>query len=165
MAKIYRAQEKWKLDSGFSELDLNIIFLAGSIDMGKAEMWQPEIEEALKDDDVVIFNPRRLDFDATQPYIPENPYMSGQIKWELIHLDRANICVFYFDPNGKAPITLYEMGRVSLRVKCGLATGIVYCPEGYWKRTNVIINAEFDGFIIVESKKELIDTLKRLIKE
>jgi len=37
------------------------VFLAGSIEMGKAENWQEKIERELKDTDLVILNPRRDD--------------------------------------------------------------------------------------------------------
>lgn len=40
------------------------VFLAGSIDMGKAKDWQQEIEDKLKEDDVILFNPRRPDWDC-----------------------------------------------------------------------------------------------------
>jgi hypothetical protein len=158
MAQIYRAPEdtpKWKY--------IPSIFLAGSIDMGKAEEWQLEIEEALKDEKVIIYNPRRLDFDSTAEYSERNPYMNTQIIWELRHLDKAHIIIFYFDPNGKAPITLYELGRVSKAVSERKKFGIVLCPKGYWKRANVIINSQYDGFIIVDSKEELIEKSKKLI--
>jgi len=42
------------------------IFLAGSIEMGKAENWQERVTKELKKfDNVVIFNPRRDDWDST----------------------------------------------------------------------------------------------------
>ena len=40
------------------------IFLAGSIDMGKSKNWQQEIEDKLKDEDVILFNPRRPDWNC-----------------------------------------------------------------------------------------------------
>jgi len=39
------------------------IFLAGSIEMGKAEDWQKKVESLLKNENIVIFNPRRDDWD------------------------------------------------------------------------------------------------------
>ncbi len=41
------------------------IFLAGSIEMGKAENWQQRIERELTKCDGVIFNPRRDDWDSS----------------------------------------------------------------------------------------------------
>lgn len=40
------------------------LFLAGSIEMGKAENWQDRITKAFEGiDDIVILNPRRDDWD------------------------------------------------------------------------------------------------------
>lgn len=41
------------------------IFLAGSIEMGKAENWQDKVVRLLKDKEVIIFNPRRDDWDSS----------------------------------------------------------------------------------------------------
>ena len=35
------------------------VFLAGSIDMGRAEPWQATIEQAFADTPITILNPRR----------------------------------------------------------------------------------------------------------
>lgn len=35
------------------------VFLAGSIEMGKAEMWQERLAKEVADMDVVLYNPRR----------------------------------------------------------------------------------------------------------
>ena len=40
------------------------VFLAGSIEMGKAEDWQSEVQNILKDSDVTIFSPRRDDWNC-----------------------------------------------------------------------------------------------------
>ncbi|MEO6301620.1 MAG: nucleoside 2-deoxyribosyltransferase domain-containing protein, partial [Bacteroidia bacterium] len=122
------------------------------------------LEEALNKTDVTIFNPRRLDFDPKAKYKSDNPYMVQQIKWELSHLDKADIIVFYFDPNGEAPITLYEMGRVSRDVSELKKKGLIYCPEGYWKKANVDVNGEYDFFNFAETEEELIEFLKQMIK-
>ena len=41
------------------------VFLAGSIEMGKAEMWQERLAAEVADMDVVLYNPRRDDWDET----------------------------------------------------------------------------------------------------
>ena len=158
MATIYRAPEQTALN--FSNKS---IFLAGSIDMGRAKLWQQVIEEELKEYNCTIFNPRRLDFDPTVEYSPKNLYMKEQIEWELKYLDIADIVVFYFDINGKAPISLYEVGRVSHEVASGKKKGLIYCPIGYWKRANVIINGEYDGFEFAESEEIFIDKIKMML--
>lgn len=157
MAIIYRAPEKPNIEK---IKDKKTCFLCGSIDGGAAIQWQQMIEEALADEDIVIFNPRRLDFDPQAIYSEDNPYMIEQIEWELNQIESSDIVVFYFDPAGKAPITLYEMGLVSNRVFKGEKIGIVCCPKGYWKRANVIVNAMFYDFHIVESIDDLVNLVK-----
>ncbi len=43
--------------------DVKSIFLAGSIEMGKATPWQDKLVSDLSDSNVVIYNPRRTDWD------------------------------------------------------------------------------------------------------
>lgn len=161
MAYIFRAPEQ--IPVGLTQ-SKKTLFLAGSIDMGKAKEWQTQMEVALKDEEVVICNPRRLDFDATQIYSEDNPYMVEQIEWELEHIEISDVVVFVFDENGLAPITLYELGLVSKEVYTCNKVGIVYCPHGYWKRANVIVNSMFYDFIIVHSMEELIEQTKKALK-
>lgn len=165
MALIFRAPEENKLVT----IDYNSIknkkkiFLAGSIDMGKAVHWQKQVEEALTDIDVAVFNPRREDFDANAKYSEDNPYMVEQIEWELKHIDMSDLVVFYFDPNGQAPITMFEMGLVAHRVYTQKKKSIVLCPEGFWKRPNVIISAQYYDFSIVNNYDEFIIRIKRAL--
>lgn len=116
-----------------NKLDKNkfTIFLAGSIDMGKAKNWQQEIEDKLKDEDVILFNPRRPDWDSSWEESITNPQFREQVEWELNALEEADMIVVYFDPKGKAPITLMELG---LHKDDKI---IVCCPEGYHKKGNV----------------------------
>lgn len=41
------------------------VFLAGSIEMGKAKEWQKEFIEALSDKPIRFLNPRRNDWDSS----------------------------------------------------------------------------------------------------
>ena len=110
------------------------IFLAGSIDMGKAENWQERLEREFADyEDLVICNPRRDDWDSTWVQSINNPQFNEQVTWELKNIEGADLVVFYFDPNGQAPITLMELGLVA-----GWdVPAIVCCPDGYWRKGNV----------------------------
>ena len=40
------------------------VFLAGSIEMGKAENWQTRLVDSLKEREGLILNPRRDDWDS-----------------------------------------------------------------------------------------------------
>lgn len=110
------------------------IFLAGSIDMGNAIDWQTRVEQELAHYDVVIFNPRRDDWDSSWVQDIRNQPFKKQVDWELDHLEDADLILFYFDPNGAAPITLLELGLFGLPENDRV---IVCCPDGYWRKGNV----------------------------
>jgi hypothetical protein len=127
MAKVITAPEPLPLSLSHTSL-----FLAGSIENGKATQWQDELCELLKDQTLTILNPRRKTWDET--WTEGNPKLSEQINWELAAIEQASHIAFYFDPNTKSPITLLELG---LALKSDKAV-TVCCPKGYWRRQNVI---------------------------
>lgn len=116
------------------------IFLAGSIDMGTAIDWQDTLTNELSDLPVTIYNPRRDDFEEDAEQDISNKYFRDQVNWELDYLGHADVIAMYFDPQGKAPITLMELGLFASSKKC-----VVACPKGYWRRGNVqIVCQRFD---------------------
>jgi Nucleoside 2-deoxyribosyltransferase like len=115
------------------------VFLAGSIDDGRAEPWQAEVERLLADAPVVILNPRRDLWDATWSGSDDHPGLRAQIEWELDALEHASVIAMYFAPATKAPITLLELGLFARTGK-----PVVCCPQGYWRRGNVdVVCARF----------------------
>jgi nucleoside 2-deoxyribosyltransferase len=152
VASIYRAPEKYPNDGRKK------IFLAGSIEMGNAIEWQEMFEEELKNEDVIILNPRRLDWDSSWEQTMDNPLFVEQVDWELSSLDDSDIIVMFIDPNTKSPITLIELG---LHVKSGKL--VVCCPEGFWKKGNVDITCNKYGAKNVQSIEELIKEVKKLL--
>src|SRR3974390_885282 len=92
------------------EIDGPAIFLAGSIEMGKAVDWQTLMTNKLYDFKATILNPRRDDWDSSWEQKIENPQFSEQVNWELDALDRADIIAMYFDPKTMSPISLLELG-------------------------------------------------------
>ena len=109
------------------------VFLAGSIDMGDAPEWQSELAASLSDvDELVLFNPRRVDWDASWEQSITNDEFVKQVEWELDALERAAVIAMYFAAESKAPITLLELG---LHARSGKL--IVCCPAGYWRKGNV----------------------------
>lgn len=132
------------------------LFLAGSIDMGAAIDWQKCVEEALKDEPVVIFNPRRDDWDSSWKQDIKNDKFRQQVEWELEHLEKADIICFYFDSEGLAPITLMELGLFAMSGK----KMCVYCPEGYWRRGNVQIVCDRYGIVMPTTIDAFIDWIK-----
>lgn len=127
------------------------VFLAGSIDMGLAVEWQDQVIEELRDLPITLFNPRRPDFDATLEQDITNYAFAEQVNWELDHLDQSNIVLVYFDPKGKAPVTLMELGLhiASKRM-------VVCCPPGYWRRGNVQIICDRFNVLLVDSLDEFL---------
>jgi len=79
------------------------LFLAGGI--SNCPDWQMEMIELLKDEDIVLLNPRRTDFPIDDPSASEK-----QIKWEYQHLQKADALSFWFPEETLCPITLYELG-------------------------------------------------------
>lgn len=110
------------------------VFLAGSIDMGKAANWQRELTTYLAGMEVTVLNPRRDDFDPTLEQSVNEPKFVEQVEWELRALEKADVIAMYFDPKGQAPITLAELG-----IHCRSKKLVVCCPDGFWRQGNVEI--------------------------
>lgn len=111
-----------------------IVFLAGSIEMGKAADWQALLTERLKHLDVTILNPRRKDWDSSWEQSIDNPQFRQQVEWELNGLDSSHVIALYLDPNTMSPISLLELGFFARRGNL-----IVCCPQGFWRKGNVDI--------------------------
>ncbi|MDG2529392.1 nucleoside 2-deoxyribosyltransferase domain-containing protein [Caulobacter endophyticus] len=131
------------------------VFLGGSIDMGKAVDWQAQIIAALSDQDVVILNPRRPDWNPAWKPVAQEPEFRRQVEWELAALESADVIVLYLTPGSQAPISLLEMG---LHARTGKL--VVLCPEGFWRKGNVDITAERYGVKQVETLDALIAEVK-----
>ena len=108
------------------------VFLAGSIEMGRAELWQDAVAAALRDELLIILNPRRDDWDASWEQSSANPQFVAQVTWELDAQERADLIAIYFAPETYAPITLLELGLFAASGKL-----LVCCPPGYWRKGNV----------------------------
>jgi len=104
------------------------IFLAGGIT--NCEDWQKYAVDYFTRDEVTIYNPRRADFDITDPTATEK-----QIKWEFTYLSKADRILFWF-PGGESvqPITLYELGRYAALGK----RLIVGADPEYLRREDVV---------------------------
>ena len=114
------------------EFDIRI-FLAGSIELGKAEQWQERIVRAMSDvSNLVILNPRRDGWDGSWEQRADNLQFFEQVSWELDMLDAADIVVMYLAPDTKSPISLLELGLYARSGKLK-----VCCPTGFWRRGNV----------------------------
>jgi hypothetical protein len=154
------------------------LFLAGSIT--GAHDWQKEM--AFKKYDIFeldhsivsatdkdirlvdyfnVFNPRRVDFDASDPNVEKE-----QITWEYHCIHHCNHILFWFAPETLAPITLFELGSaLNTHKHENIYIGID--PE-YKRKNDVIIQTSLrDERLakrIVYSKEDLaMQVLKRKI--
>lgn len=133
------------------------LFLAGSIEMGIAKDWQKYIADQMTQWNIVIFNPRRDNWDSSWEQKITNHQFYEQVNWELDHLERATFNAFYFDPDTKSPITLMELG-ISATTKPDKT--IVCCPEGFWRKGNVDMVCQRFGVKQVNDLDQLISMLK-----
>lgn len=132
------------------------IFLAGSIEMGKAEQWQRQVVDAMADvDNVVILNPRRDDWDSSWEQRATNEQFFEQVSWELDMLDAADIIVMYFAPETMSPISLLELG---LYAKSGKLK--VCCPNGFWRRGNVEVVCQRYSIPLFSDLEELLASVR-----
>lgn len=137
------------------------VFCAGSIEMNKAEDWQSELADKLKDySNVVLFNPRRKDFDPNAKQTKDDPYFRGQVEWELQALEACDIVYMYLQPGTKSPISLLELGIYTQTDKL-----MVCCPEGFWRKGNVDITCERYDVPVFNTKEESIVALMERIEE
>ena len=134
------------------------IFLGGSIEMGMAKDWQKMIESELSEEDIIIYNPRRDDWNSDWDQSIFNKEFKQQVVWELDHLEKSDIVVMYFAENTKSPISLLEFGLYASSGKL-----IVYCPDGFWRKGNVDIVCERYNINQVRTEKELLIAIKSKI--
>lgn len=105
------------------------VFLAGGI--SNCSDWQALLASMVADrwNDVTLIDPRRSDFDASNPAMTDS-----QIEWEYRHLCMSDIVLFWFPPETLCPITLYELGVHSTRY----VPIVVGCHPDYARRIDVI---------------------------
>jgi hypothetical protein len=127
--------------------------------MGQAEPWQAEVERALVDEEVVILNPRRDEWDAGWEQSIRNPRFRDQIEWELYGQESATVIAMFFAPATKAPITLLELGLFARSGKL-----IVCCPVGFWRRGNVEVVCVRYGIPLVENLIALVDRIRQRLR-
>ncbi|MDM1298818.1 hypothetical protein HXZ94_09930 [Empedobacter falsenii] len=135
------------------------IFLGGTIDMGNSEDWQAKVSKELKNEKVILLNPRRNDWNSAWKPVKEEPEFRKQVEWELNALENADYIIMFFGKDSKSPISLLEMG---LYAKSGKL--LVICPDGFWRKGNVDITAEKYGVKQFDSIENVLDYLKNNLK-
>lgn len=137
------------------------LFLAGGIT--GCQDWQSKMAYLLRNTELTILNPRRKNFDVSNPSMTEQ-----QIAWEYKHLADANAISFWFEPDQIQPICLFELGRWSMQPK----TLFIGCDPNYPRINDVLIQMRLvrPGLQVVNDLRSLAmqivdyDTLIRAAK-
>ena len=154
--KVYKAPQYYKKDR-FT------IFLGGSIEMGNCEDWQSKLTEDLSEQDIIILNPRRDDFDASQKQSIDNQYFNTQVNWELDGLMRSDLIIMYLLPNTMSPISLLEIGLYTDINSINNDKLIICCPEGFWRKGNIEIVSKRFGIKLVTDYFSLLNEVLQKI--
>lgn len=141
---LFNAPEEYDYDElgGIGPEKVIKIFLAGGI-TGCAD-WQSEcigeLNDILLDDHVMVFNPRRKDFDTGNSFAA-----AEQIEWEFRRLEEMDIFSMYFaaSETSVGPICLYELGRYLCRMQMRFPSDwsnriVISVEEGYSRKKDVI---------------------------
>jgi hypothetical protein len=136
------------------------IFLGGSIDMGNSVNWQANLTAELSDQNIVLLNPRRDDWNKDWKPIKTDSNFRKQVEWELSALELSDIIIMYFAPNSQSPISLLEFGLYAKTNKL-----MVVCPDGFWRKGNVDIVSERYEVKAFESLDAMTLALKTIIQE
>lgn len=126
--------------------------------MGQADDWQSALSEQLANDDVLLLNPRRTEWDASWEQSIDNPHFLEQVEWELEAMETADCIAMHFCPETQSPITLLELG---LHAKSGKL--IVLCPLGFWRKGNVDVLCQRYNITTVESLAELVQEIRNRV--
>lgn len=109
------------------------VFLAGSIESGKAENWQEEVTKELERLGCeYVLNPRRDDWDSSWEQSIHNENFNEQVSWEMTALDAAETILMYLAAGTISPISLLELGLYAESGKL-----VVGCPFDFHRRGNV----------------------------
>ncbi len=138
-----------QLDTSFT------VFLAGSIEQGRAVDWQRDLVTAFKDKDILFLNPRRDQWDPNWRQDIEEEQFREQVEWELDALEKADLIIMYLQPETLSPITLLELGLFARSNKL-----VVCCPDGYWRKGNVDVVCKRFGIQQVEKFEDLISVVE-----
>jgi hypothetical protein len=131
------------------------VFLAGSIEMDKAENWQIKVIHSLKNSGFCFLNPRRDSWDSTWKQDKSFLPFREQVEWELSALDYSEIILMYFDPATYSPVSLMELGLYAAGGKLR-----VCCPDGFWRKGNVEIVCEKYNIPFFHDLQSMIDSIR-----
>jgi hypothetical protein len=138
------------------------IFVAGSIEQGKAIEWQKHFYEEIckmrPTPNVIIYNPRRDNWDSKWDQSSKNPALVEQIEWELEHLEKADLIVMFLQPGTRSAISLLELGLYARDVFVLKKQMLVLCPEGFDRKANIDVTCQFYDIL---TAKDMPDFIKK----
>jgi hypothetical protein len=124
------------------------LFLGGTIDNGFSLDWQKTLINELNSEDtkrpIMIYNPRRDEWNSKEE-------LESQIRWELYHLERADIIVMNILGSSKSPISLMELGLHARNRKL-----LVFCPPSFYRFDNVRVTCEYYNIPLFETNDILV---------
>ena len=153
-ANVVMPPQRFKPDGKFT------IFLAGSIEMGKAVDWQLSTIETLRDYSVNILNPRRPDWDPSWVQSIHNPDFREQVEWELRCLSMSDLILMYLQPETMSPISMLELGLYANTGKL-----VVCCPNGFWRKGNIDIVCEHHRIVQCNDLREMKTFVQNRIRQ
>lgn len=106
----------------------------------------------LKDTSLTLINPRRANFDVTNPDMEYE-----QIKWEHQHLEHATMISFWFPRETLCPITLFELGKYARDTSKILFIGR---DEEYKRKRDIDIQIG-----LIRPEIQIVHTLEALSKQ
>ncbi|KAF2015734.1 hypothetical protein BU24DRAFT_422046 [Aaosphaeria arxii CBS 175.79] len=136
------------------------VFLAGSIEMGKAIQWQERLVEHLQHLPLTVCNPRRGSWTIDGTPAEMKKAFDEQVKWELEALENCDVICFFFDHATISPVTLVELG---LWAKSGKV--VVCCSKKYWRASNVHFVCDRYKVPITDTFENLLPLVKHKLQE
>jgi hypothetical protein len=132
------------------------LFLAGGI-TGCPD-FQTDVVEALKDTNVIVFNPRRKNFDIKDPTASRK-----QITWEHDMFEYSDMLCFWFCKETIQPIVLLKLGKYLIASTKPAVIGIA---PGYSRESDVRIQTTLDrpDVPIVDSFDRFLKEIKKMIE-
>lgn len=138
------------------------LFLAGSIEQGKATEWQSAAIEFFSAKtagrDLTIINPRRAVWNPDLEQSIDNPEFNHQVTFELKNLEKVDAVVMWLEAGTMSPISLLELGFLAGWADAGqLNKLVVGCQPGFWRKGNVDIVCARYNIPVVSTFPEMLD--------
>jgi hypothetical protein len=138
----------------FIKEDKKSIFLAGTIDMGNSHDWQSDIIDHFKDSDILIYNPRRSDWNNSWKQELGDSNFVNQVEWELNCLDESDVIIMNFLEGSKSPISMLELGLYANTGKL-----LVCCPKEFYRSGNILIVCRKYNIPVFDDMQELLSNV------